>query len=177
MSKHLLFIYFILTMSHINAQDLDIYSYSFINIEGEKVDLSSFKGKKILFVNVASKCGFTGQYKQLQQLHEEYGDNLVLIGFPCNQFAKQEKGSEAEIQTFCKKNYGVEFLMASKIDVKGKSQHPIYNWLTSKKLNGVKRSKVRWNFNKYLVDENGQFVAHFKTRINPKDDKITTLLK
>lgn len=158
------------------AQSTNIYDYSFTDISGNEVQLSSFKGKKILFVNVASKCVYTPQYDQLQELHEKYGDKLVIIGFPCNQFLSQERGSEKEIATFCRKNYGVEFLMASKIDVKGKNQHPIYQWLTNKKLNGVKRSKVKWNFNKYLVDEEGKLLARFKSKVKPMDEKIITLI-
>jgi len=158
------------------AQSTNIYDYSFTDINGNDVQLSQFKGKKILFVNVASKCVYTPQYDQLQELHEKYGDKLVIIGFPSNQFMKQEKGSDSEIASFCKKNYGVKFLMASKIDVKGKNQHPVYQWLTDKKLNNVKRSKVRWNFNKYLVDENGKLLARFKSKVKPTDEKIISLL-
>ena len=160
----------------LQAQSTNIYDYKFNDINGDEVLLSQFKGKKILFVNVASKCVYTPQYDQLEKLHEGYKDKLVIIGFPCNQFLNQERGSEKEIAAFCRKNYGVQFLMASKIDVKGKNQHPIYQWLTSKKLNGVKRSKVKWNFNKYLVDENGKFLARFKSKVKPMDDKIISLL-
>lgn len=160
----------------INAQTKNIHDYSFIDIEGSEVSLSQFAGKKILFVNVASKCGYTGQYKDLQKLHEEYGDKVVLIGFPCNQFGNQEPGSEEEIVSFCQKNYGVEFLMASKIDVKGDEQHPIYTWLTTAALNGVEDSKVKWNFQKYLVDENGKYIEMFKTGTNPMDAEITNKL-
>ena len=112
----------------VKAQEGSIYDYTFNDIDGNKVSLSSFKGKKIMFVNVASKCGFTPQYVELQQVHEKYGDKVVIIGFPCDQFVGQEPGSEEEIQAFCQKNYGVEFLMASKIDVKGSNQNPIYTW-------------------------------------------------
>lgn len=158
------------------SQSLLIHDYSFLDISGKKIELREFEGKKILFVNVASKCVYTPQYDQLQELHEKHGDKLVIIGFPCNQFLSQEKGSEKEIATFCKKNYGVEFLMASKIDVKGNNQHPVYQWLTSKKLNGVKRSKVKWNFNKYLVDENGNLLKKFKSKVKPMDEKIISLI-
>jgi len=158
------------------AQPSSIYDYSFIDINGDTIYLSQFKGKKILFVNVASQCIYTKQYEQLQELHEKYKENLVIIGFPCNQFLKQEKGSDGEINSFCKKNYGVEFLMASKINVKGKNIHPIYLWLRKKKLNGVKNSRVGWNFNKFLVDENGKWIAHFKSKILPTDDKIKAFL-
>ena len=161
----------------LNAQEGGVYDYSFKDIDGNDVALSSFKGKKILFVNVASKCGFTPQYAELQELHEKFGDKVVIIGFPCDQFGGQEPGSEEEIQSFCQKNYGVEFLMASKIDVKGNNQNPIYTWLTSEEKNGVESSKVMWNFQKYIVDENGMYIAHFKSGVKPTDAEITDLLK
>ena len=160
-----------------NAQSDTIYSYSFNDIEGNTISLESFKGKKIIFINVASECGFTGQYKELQELHEAHGENTVLIGFPCDQFGGQEPGSESDIKAFCEKNYGVTFLMASKIDVKGENQNEIYTWLTSKDKNGVESSKVAWNFEKYIVDENGKLVAHFKSPVKPMSSKITSLLK
>lgn len=153
-----------------------IYDLSFDDISGNKVNLSDFKGKKIMFVNTASECGFTGQYAELQELHEKYGDKLVLIGFPCDQFGGQEPGSESEIQSFCKKNYGVTFLMASKIDVKGANQHPVYRWLTSKDQNGVDNSTVMWNFEKFIVDENGNLVDHFKSPVTPMSDKIISII-
>lgn len=153
-----------------------IYDLSFDDISGNKVNLSDFKGKKIMFVNTASECGFTGQYAELQELHEKYGDKLVLIGFPCDQFGGQEPGSESEIQSFCKKNYGVTFLMASKIDVKGANQHPVYQWLTSKDQNGVDNSTVMWNFEKFIVDENGNLVDHFKSPVTPMSDKIISII-
>lgn len=158
------------------AQTDTLYNYSFTDIEGNEVSLETFKGKKILFVNVASKCGFTGQYKELQELHAAYGDQVVLIGFPCDQFGGQEPGSEKEIKSFCEKNYGVTFLMASKVDVKGDGQHNIYTWLTSEAKNGSKDSSVSWNFEKYLIDENGQLIGHFKSAVKPMSDKITSLL-
>lgn len=161
----------------LNAQEGGVYDYSFKDIDGNDVALSLFKGKKILFVNVASKCGFTPQYAELQELHEKFGDKVVIIGFPCDQFGGQEPGSEEEIQSFCQKNYGVEFLMASKIDVKGNNQNPIYTWLTSEEKNGVESSKVMWNFQKYIVDENGMYIAHFKSGVKPTDAEITDLLK
>ena len=153
-----------------------IYDLSFDDISGNKVNLSDFKGKKIMFVNTASECGFTGQYTELQELHEKYGDKVVLIGFPCNQFGGQEPGSEAEVKSFCQKNYGVTFLMASKIDVKGANQHPVYQWLTSKDQNGVDNSTVMWNFEKFIVDENGNLVDHFKSPVTPMSDKIISII-
>jgi glutathione peroxidase len=158
------------------AQNTDLYSYSFTDIDGNEVSMSQFKGKKILIVNVASKCGYTPQYEDLQKLHAQYGDKVVLIGFPCNQFLKQEPGDEAEIKEFCQKNYGVEFLMASKIDVKGNEQHPIYTWLTTKEMNGIEDSKVGWNFQKYLIDENGKYLEKFEPGVNPLDEELTSKL-
>lgn len=174
--KTLLIIFSLLTIN-VMAQNTSIYDYTFKSIDGETISLEQFKDKKILFVNVASKCGFTGQYEQLQELHQEYGDKIVVIGFPCDQFGGQEPGSEEEIKGFCQKNYGVEFLMASKINVKGKEQHPVYQWLTQASLNDVEDSKVGWNFAKYLVDENGSYIKHYKSNVNPMSSEITDHLK
>lgn len=177
MAKFILFFSALFLSPSADSQSKNIYDYSFIDIEGKTFSMAQFKGKKLLIVNTASKCGFTKQYKQLQELHDQYGASLSVIGFPCNQFGMQESGTEEKIQSFCQKNYGVEFLMASKIKVKGRGQHPIYKWLTSKKLNGVLKSKVKWNFTKYLIDENGNFIAHFGSRVVPTDDQIVSLLK
>lgn len=153
-----------------------IYQYSIKGIDGKVIDLNQFKGKKVMFVNVASECGFTKQYKDLQQLHEKFGSKLVIIGFPCNQFGGQEPGSEKEIATFCTKNFGVTFLLTEKIEVKGDHKHPIYKWLTSKSLNGKTDSEVKWNFQKYIINEQGQLVDYFYSMTNPMSDKITSLL-
>lgn len=174
--KTLILLFSILTFTAM-AQTTSIYDYSFVNIDGEETALAQFKGKKIMFVNVASKCGFTDQYRGLQELHEQFGDRLILIGFPCDQFGGQEPGSETEIKVFCQKNYGVQFLMASKIDVKGKNQHPIYQWLTQKELNEVTESKVAWNFSKYLVDEKGKYIQHFGSKVKPLSTEITNSLE
>lgn len=154
-----------------------IYDISINSLMGEKIDLNEFKGKKILFVNVASKCGFTPQYTDLQKLHETYGDKLVLIGLPCNQFGEQESGTAEEIESFCTKNYGVDFLMTEKIEVKGENQHPLYQWLTKKENNGVESSTVKWNFQKYLVDEEGQYLSFYYSITKPFSDKIIKYLK
>jgi glutathione peroxidase len=146
------------------------------SIEGDEINLGKFKGKKILFVNVASKCGFTPQYLDLQELHAANKEKLVVIGLPCNQFGGQEPGSAKEIKNFCQKNYGVEFLITEKIEVKGSNQHPLYHWLTSLEKNGVKKSTVKWNFQKYLVDENGLFLDVFYSTTKPTSEKITSLL-
>jgi len=150
-----------------------IYDYRIEALNSDEViEFSAFRGKKILLVNVASKCGFTGQYQDLQRLYEKYEDQLVIIGFPCNQFLFQESGSEAEISIFCRSNYGVTFPMTTKIKVKGSDKHPIYNWLTSKNLNGVNNYKVSWNFNKFLIDEQGKLLAHFGSSVKPFDEQI-----
>ena len=142
----------------------------------EIIDFSEFKGKKILVVNVASKCGFTPQYEGLEKLYREYGDQLVVVGFPCNQFMFQESGSEETIAAFCQKNYGVTFPITTKIKVKGSSQHEIYKWLTTKELNGLNDFKVSWNFNKFLIDENGKLLAHFPSKVKPMDEEVTQYL-
>jgi glutathione peroxidase len=150
--------------------------FSIKSLEGDPIDFSSFKGKKILLVNVASKCGFTPQYKELQELSEKYPNKLVVIGLPCNQFGKQEPGTSEEIATFCEKNYGVQFLITEKIDVKGAHQHPLYNWLTNKTENGKVDVGVQWNFQKYLIDENGGMMDYFISTTNPLSSKIIELL-
>lgn len=153
-----------------------IYDYSIKSLTGDTINLADFKGKKILFVNVASKCGFTPQYEGLQKLHEQYKNQMVIIGLPCNQFGEQESGTKEEIKNFCQKNYGVEFLITEKIEVKGEKQHPIYGWLTSKELNGEKSSSVKWNFQKYMVDENGNYVDYWYSMTKPESKKITKYL-
>jgi len=148
------------------------------SIDGKEVDLVSYKGKKVLVVNTASKCGLTPQYEQLQALYEKYGgDNFEIIGFPANNFLWQEPGSNEEIQEFCTVNYGVSFPMMAKISVKGKNIHPIYAWLTSKSQNGVMDSKVKWNFQKYLIDENGHLVDMVSPKTSPENDTIVEWIK
>lgn len=149
-----------------------IYQISINALDGENLDLSKLKGKKILFVNVASKCGFTPQYEGLQKLHEMHGDKVAIVGVPCNQFASQEPGDSEEIASFCQKNYGVSFQMTEKVDVKGDDQHPLYTWLTSKTLNGTEDSNVKWNFQKYLIDETGKLIGVFSSREKPLSDAI-----
>lgn len=151
-----------------------IYDISIKSLQGQVVNFSKFKGKKILVVNVASKCGFTPQYKELQELHETYKDQLVIVGVPCNQFGKQEPGTSEDINTFCQVNYGVDFLITEKIDVKGSAQHPLYCWLTKKAFNGRKDSTVRWNFQKYLIDENGELLDYFYSITKPTNTRITS---
>ena len=158
-------------------QQSSLYDISINSITGEPINLKDFKGKKILFVNTASKCGFTGQYEDLEKLYKTYKDKLVVIGLPCNQFGGQEPGTLTEIQSFCEVNYGVTFLMTEKVDVKGDNQHPLYAWLTDKELNGVKSSSVKWNFQKYLIDENGNYIDYYYSMTKPMSSKILNHLK
>lgn len=153
-----------------------IYDIEINDLYGNPMSLAAYKGKKILFVNVASKCGFTKQYKELQELSDTYKDQLVIIGSPCNQFGKQEPGDASQIQEFCALNFGVTFPLTEKLEVKGKNQHPLYTWLTSKKLNGKKRSSVKWNFQKYIVDENGELLNYYYSLTKPMSSKITKYL-
>jgi len=153
-----------------------IYDFAIKDIDNKPISLSDFKGKKILFVNVASKCGYTPQYAELQELYEKYKDKLMVIGLPCNQFGGQEPGTGEEIKTFCQKNYGVEFLITEKINVKGEQQHPIYKWLTLKAMNGKMDSAVKWNFTKYLVSETGSLIDYFSSNVKPMSETITKRL-
>lgn len=141
-------------------------------LQGKELNFADFKGKKILFVNVASKCGFTPQYKGLQESYDTNKDKLVVIGVPCNQFGGQEAGSALEIEQFCEVNYGVTFPITEKIEVKGDNQHPLYQFLTKKENNGVKNSSVKWNFQKYLVDENGVLIDYWYSMTKPNSKKI-----
>lgn len=157
---------------HMMSSD-SLYSISINSLENKPIKLSEFKGKKILFVNVASKCGFTPQYKDLQTLHETYKKSLVIIGVPCNQFGAQEPGNNEAIQDFCQRNYGVSFLITEKLDVKGSAQHALYKWLTEKELNGSKNSSVKWNFQKYLISEQGTLIDYYFSLTSPLSKKIT----
>jgi len=150
-----------------------IYDIRINSLQGNPIILSNFKDKYILFVNVASKCGFTPQYKELQKLHDKFKEVLVVIGVPCNQFGNQESGSAFEIQEFCDVNYGIDFLITEKVDVKGNKQHSLYKWLTDKNLNGLKNSSVKWNFQKYLINPNGQLIDYFYSTTKPLSKKIT----
>ncbi len=149
------------------------YDFKVKDIEGNDFDFSTLKGKKVLIVNTASKCGFTPQYEQLQELYEKYGGgDFTIIGFPANNFKEQEPGSNEEIAEFCQKNYGVEFPMMEKISVKGNDMDPLYQWLTQKSKNGILDSEVTWNFQKYLIDEKGNLVEMIEPKVKPTDPRI-----
>ncbi len=160
-------------MNYLNAQESNFYSFNVTTIDGEEISLEQFKGKKVLVVNTASKCGHTHQYEDLQKLYEQYGgDDFTIIGFPANNFLKQEPGTNEEIREFCTLNYGVTFPMMAKISVKGKHIHPLYTWLTIKENNGVMDAKVKWNFQKFMIDENGNLVGMASPKTNPLDEQI-----
>ena len=159
-------------VTSVQAPKASIYDVKINALDNTELILSNFKGKKILFVNVASKCGFTYQYEELQKLHEQEKEKLVIIGLPCNQFGYQEKGNADEIQSFCSVNYGVTFPITEKINTKGSEQHPIYSWLTKRELNGSTNSKVKWNFQKYLVNEEGALQETFSPKTTPLSDEL-----
>ena len=161
------------TTTNMKTERKSIYQFKVENINGDSFDFSSLKGKKVMIVNTASKCGLTPQYKELESLYKQYRDkNFVIIGFPANNFMGQEPGSDKEIASFCQLNYGVSFPMMSKISVKGKDMHPLYKYLTEEDLNGLKDNSVEWNFQKYLINEEGflEMVIHPKTL--PTDESI-----
>jgi glutathione peroxidase len=149
-----------------------IYDFKVAGLIGGMIDFSQYKGKKILIVNTASECGYTPQYEDLEKLYEKYKGKLVIVGFPANDFGKQEPGTNEEIAGFCKKNYGVTFPMAAKISTKGDEMAPIYHWLTEKQYNGFDDSKVKWNFQKYLINEKGELVGIFYSRSKPMSSEL-----
>lgn len=154
-----------------------IYDYKVSGLNGEEIDFAKFKGKKILIVNTASECGYTPQYADLQKLHEKYKDKLVVIGFPANNFMGQEPGTNEQIKDFCKKNYGVTFPLAQKVSVTGDDIHPLFKYLTEEgKKIGASEPVIRWNFTKFLVDENGKLVKVFPSKVNPLSEEITVYL-
>jgi glutathione peroxidase len=158
-----------------NTTAMSIYDFKVKTIEGDDFDFATLKGKRVLIVNTASECGYTPQYKELQELYSLYGgEKFTIIGFPANNFGGQEPGQDAEIASFCEKNYGVTFPMMSKISVKGDDMHPLYKWLTTKYLNGVADADVLWNFNKFLIDENGNWVKDLGSRVSPMDETIVS---
>lgn len=154
------------------SQSKGFYDFKVKTLDGNDFDLSSLKGKKVMVVNTASKCGYTPQYADLQEVYENYGDLLVIIGFPANNFMNQEPGSASDIRKFCTENYGVTFPVMEKISVKGDDMAPLYKWLTSKKENGVMDSEVKWNFQKYLIDEKGNLVDVVYSKEKPNSDRV-----
>jgi glutathione peroxidase len=172
--------YYLLSNGNVKVDDAlksnSIHSFSVKGLDGDMIDFAEFKDKKILVVNTASKCGLTPQYEGLERLYKRFRDKLVIIGFPSNDFLHQEPGKNEEIAAFCQRNYGVTFPMGAKVDVKGKQQAPIYQWLTNRSLNGVESSSVLWNFQKYLLDENGKLLRHFSPKTDPEDMEILKLL-
>lgn len=172
MKPFALYVFLMMMTLGLNAQN-SIHSFVVKDVDGKDFPLSSLKGKKVMIVNTASKCGLTPQYAKLEQLFQQYASkNFVIIGFPANNFMGQEPGSNADIKAFCSENYGVSFPMMSKISVKGDDIDPLYDWLTQKSKNGVEDSKVSWNFQKYLIDENGKLVKSFSPRTDPLDKEI-----
>jgi len=168
---------FILMMTTLVLNAQSIHNFKVAGIDGKQINLAAYKGKKILIVNTASKCGYTPQYESLQKVYDQYKDKLVILGFPCNQFGGQEPGTNEEIVAFCKENYGVNFPLADKIDVKGANIAPIYQWLTQKAKNGVLDAHISWKFNKFLLDENGKMLAYFPSNVKPDSEAIAAYLK
>jgi len=177
--KTLMSILLVLMTNVLFAQNSsNFYDIKAQTLEGETFDFSQLKVKKVLIVNTASKCGFTSQYKELEELNKKYGGKkFAILGFPSNDFMNQEPLSEKDIREFCTINYGVTFQMMSKISVKGDDIHPVYQWLTSKQKNGVMDSKVKWNFQKYLVDENGVLISTLPSSENPLSETITNWIE
>ena len=161
-----------------NKMDMTIYQFKVTDINGNEFDLSTLKGKKVMIVNTASQCGLTPQYEQLEEVYENYKDsNFVIVGFPANNFMGQEPGTDEEIASFCKKNYGVTFPMMSKIDVKGKDMHTLYKFLTEKEQNGLEDNEVKWNFQKYLIGEEGRLEKVISPRMLPNDPEVIDWIK
>ncbi len=159
-----------------NDTTKNIYRFKVPALDGGTIDFASFKGKKIMVVNTASECGYTPQYKELEELYGKYKQQLVIVGFPANNFGGQEPGSNEEIKNFCQKNYGVSFPMAAKVSVKGEDADPLFQWLTQKNLNGVMDAEIKWNFNKFLLDENGHLITKFESKVSPMSSEITSKL-
>ncbi|WP_026897367.1 glutathione peroxidase [Daejeonella oryzae] len=154
-----------------------IYDFKIKSIDGGTIDFSKFKGKKILLVNTASKCGYTPQYKALENLYQKNKKNLVIIGFPSDNFGGQEFENDLDIKAFCEKNYGVSFPLTTRVDVKGEKITPVFKYLSNKSENGVLDAKIGWNFNKFLIDEKGKLIAHFGSNTKPDSEEILKYLK
>lgn len=153
------------------------YDFKMKDLEGKEVDFSQFKGKKVMIVNVASKCGYTKQYAALQELNEKYGDKIAVLAFPANNFGGQEPGSNEEIKEFCTANYGVTFPVFEKLSVKGFDKHPLYRWLSDPKMNGWNDEEPSWNFCKYILDEKGELVKFLPSSVTPLDEEILSLIE
>lgn len=176
--KAILFSLFVLVSVIASSQTIYDSNFKITDIDGNEFNLASLKGKKVMIVNTASKCGLTPQYEELEKLYETYKDqNFVIIGFPSNDFMSQEPGSNEDIKEFCKKNYGVSFPMMGKIEVKGKGMHPLYQFLTEKKQNGYSDNSVKWNFQKYLIDEEGKLVKVVAPGTKPLSEEITSWIQ
>ncbi len=166
------------TQNDMEENGKSFYDYKVNTIDGKEVSLSQYKGKKVLVVNVASKCGYTPQYADLQKLHETYGKDVTILAFPANNFGGQEPGSNEDIQEFCESNYGVKFQMFEKISCKGVDKHPSLQMaIRISRLTVPTTKSLSWNFCKYLIDENGKLVKFFPSRVNPMDEEIISLIK
>mgnify|MGYP001323679719 CR=1 FL=1 len=172
--KYLALITLLINLTIMNAQQ-SVHEFTITSIDGVEKSLSDFKGKKMLFVNTASECGFTTQYMELQSVHEKYGEDLIIIGFPANNFGGQEPGSNDQIKSFCQKNYGVTFLLSEKVSVKGSDICPLFKWLNQQE-NQSFVGDIMWNFEKYLIDESGKLVKRFRSITKPDSDKIISLI-
>jgi glutathione peroxidase len=161
----------------ITGAAVSIYDFKVPGLTGGEVDFSKFHGKKILIVNTASKCGNTPQYADLEKLYETYKDKLVIVGFPANNFGAQEPGSNSEINEFCKKNYGVSFPMAEKVSVKGDDIHPLFKYLVGEAQKLGETDPIKWNFTKFLLDENGKLIAVINNKVSPMSEDVTKYLK
>ncbi len=169
---------FLLTSFGIKSAAKTLYDFKAKTIDGKNFDFSTLKGKKVMVVNTASLCGYTPQYADLEKLYQQYGGaHFTIIGFPANNFGSQEPGSNTEIHEFCTKNYNVTFQMMEKISVKGDDMHPLYQWLTEKSENGVQDAPVKWNFQKFLIDENGNWVGVALSNESPLSDRIVNWIK
>jgi len=154
-----------------------IYEFKSKGLDGKEIDFRTYRGKKLLIVNTASKCGYTPQYKELQELHEKYSDRVAVLGFPADNFWHQEPGSNDDIRNFCQRNFGVTFQMFEKSNVVGASRNELYKWLSTPELNGWNSERPQWNFCKYLIDENGELIRFFSYKIRPMSERITALLR
>jgi glutathione peroxidase len=166
-----------LNPSYDQTMESTFYNFKLKDINGQEVDFASFKGKKVLLVNVASKCGYTKQYAQLQELYATHGKDILVLGFPANNFGGQEPGTNEEIKEFCSTEFGVTFPMFEKVSVKGFDKHPLYRWLSDATQNGWNNQEPSWNFCKYLINEKGELIKFFPSSVKPMDEEILNLIK